>query len=449
MSKVLAVAWREFKHTALTKAFIIGTIIFPLIIWGGMAAAPLLIGTSVTVVEGTLAIIDPTGRVTDAAKVEFDPDRRRDLLQDIEDLVHADPAELRERAGEIADEAGAFGTVVRLQLEIMPIADPDQLEALQHRVREGDLFGVALIDESVLDAKRSEQPGLLLYVAQGANPDHTAAVNRALGRSVIRARAEMEGYEVEDLRAMMRSPSISTRRLVEDGEAAAGIELQKMLPIAFMILLWISAFASGNYLLTTTIEEKSNKVMEVLLSAVSPIQLMTGKILGQAVVGFATMAVYAALGIAALIFFGMAGLIEPVHIVYLMVYFFMAYFMIAAMMAGIGSAVSDLQEAHALVTPAMLVLFIPMILFIPVSQSPNGLLAVVTSFIPVFTPFVMIIRVTASEPIAFWHIPASFIVGALGVVAMIWLAARIFRVGVLMYGKPPSPLELVRWLRYS
>jgi ABC-2 type transport system permease protein len=449
MRKVLAVAWREFKHTALTKAFIIGTIIFPLLIWGGMAAGGLLIGASETIVEGKLAIIDPTGRVVEAATIEFDPDRQRDIVQQIEDLAEAEPDEIAERATDLARESGAFGTVVHLQLSILGYDDPGRLDALQEQVRQGELIGVAVIDERVLQVEERGRGLVSLFVAQNANPDHTAAINRALGRSVVRARADMAGYGVEELRAMMRSPNVNTRRLTEVGEQAAGIELQRLLPIAFMILLWISAFASGNYLLTTTIEEKSNKVMEVLLSAISPMQLMTGKILGQAVVGFCTMAVYATLGIGALIIFGMAGLVDWAHILYLVVYFFMAYFMIAAMMAGIGSAVSDLQEAHALITPAMLVLFVPMILFMPVSQNPNGLLAVITSFIPIFTPFVMIIRVTASEPIPFWHIPLSFAVGAIGVVGSIWLCARIFRVGVLMYGKPPSPLELIKWLRYS
>jgi ABC-2 type transport system permease protein len=119
------------------------------------------------------------------------------------------------------------------------------------------------------------------------------------------------------------------------------------------------------------------------------------------------------------------------------------------MMAAIGSAVSDLQEAHALVTPAMLVLFVPMILFVPVSQSPNGVLAVVTSYIPLLTPFVMILRVTAAEPIPLWQIISATAVGFIGVFLMVWMAARIFRVGVLMTGKPPSPMELIKWMRYT
>lgn len=445
MHKILAVAWREFKHTALTKAFIIGTIIFPLIIWGGMLVMPLLFKASVTTLDGTLAIVDPSGEVIDAARIEFEPERMapRDLSELAEDAESMNTTELLAETS----RAGAFGTRVELNIAIEPHETANGLNALHDRVRNGDLIGVAVIDESAFDITRRD--GLTLFVATQANPDHVEAIRRGLGKSIVRARADRAGMDVEQVEAMMREPRLTTRRLTQEGEAAASVEFQKALPIIFMILLWICAFASGNYLLTSTIEEKSNKVMEVLLSAVSPMQLMAGKILGQAIVGIFTIGVYGALGAAALTYFAMADLIDPIMLVYLAVYFFMAYFMVASMMAAIGSAVSDLQEAHALVTPAMLVLFVPMILFIPISQSPNGALAVVTSYIPILTPFVMILRVTSAEPIPMWQIISATAVGFFGVFLMVWMAARIFRVGVLMTGKPPSPMELIKWLRYS
>ena len=118
-------------------------------------------------------------------------------------------------------------------------------------------------------------------------------------------------------------------------------------------------------------------------------------------------------------------------------------------MAGVGSAVSDLREAQALVTPATLILIVPFILWFPISQNPNGLLASVASFIPPMTPFAMILRITGSEPVPTWQIIATIIYGYAMMVAMIGICAKIFRVGVLMYGKPPTPLELLKWVRYS
>jgi ABC-2 type transport system permease protein len=216
-----------------------------------------------------------------------------------------------------------------------------------------------------------------------------------------------------------------------------------------MLLLWISTFTAGQHLMMSTIEEKSNRVMEVLLSAVSPLQLMFGKILGQGLVGLIIVMIYASLGIAGLIVFAVLHLVPVIQLVYLAVYFFMAYFMIASIMAAVGSAVSDIREANSLLMPAMMVLMLPFLLWLPISEDPNGPIASIFSFIPPAIPFVMILRLPSAESVPLWQIPATMVWGYACVLAMIWMAAKVFRVGVLMYGKPPSPLQLIKWVRYS
>jgi ABC-2 type transport system permease protein len=127
----------------------------------------------------------------------------------------------------------------------------------------------------------------------------------------------------------------------------------------------------------------------------------------------------------------------------------MAYFMIASLMAAVGSAVTDIREANTLVMPVMLIAMIPLILWLPISQDPNGGIATAFSYIPPAIPFVMILRIAADEPVPLWQIPATIAWGYACVLAMVWIAAKIFRVGVLMYGKPPSPFQLLKWLRYA
>jgi ABC-2 type transport system permease protein len=115
-------------------------------------------------------------------------------------------------------------------------------------------------------------------------------------------------------------------------------------------------------------------------------------------------------------------------------------------MSAVGSAVSDLREAQSLVGPVMMVLIVPVALWLPIVENPNGMLATVTSYIPPATPFVMIMRLTAAtEPIPLWQTITATLWGFACAIGMMWLAARIFRVGVLMQGKPPSPKELLRW----
>jgi ABC-2 type transport system permease protein len=204
---------------------------------------------------------------------------------------------------------------------------------------------------------------------------------------------------------------------------------------------------SGQYLLTTTVEEKSNRVVEVLLSAASPMELMVGKILGQLCVGLLVLVLYLGLGILALLSFASLGLLDPVLIVFLLVFYLLAYLSIGAFMAAVGSAVNEMREAQGLMTPAMLVIMIPWFLWMPISQDPNSTIATVLSFIPPLSNFVIMLRLASTTPPPLWQTLLSMVVGAAGGVASLWFAAKVFRIGLLMYGKPPTFGTLLRWVR--
>ena len=171
-------------------------------------------------------------------------------------------------------------------------------------------------------------------------------------------------------------------RITETGEQGDLLELRINIPIALKMLLWTIAFTSGNYLLTTTIEEKSSKVMEVLLSAVSPMQLMAGKILGQAAVASLMFVMYGGIAVIGLFTLAMTDLLSLQLLLLSFAYFVIAYFTIATLMAAVGSAVSELRDAQSLMGPAVLVLYLPLVLWIPINNNLSSVFAVVTGFIP-------------------------------------------------------------------
>jgi ABC-type Na+ efflux pump permease subunit len=293
-----------------------------------------------------------------------------------------------------------------------------------------------------------------LFVGEGLDADHAGFIERRIGEAVVRVRADRAGWDPDTAMALLSRPRSSTRLMLADGaelEESSGLRKirAQIIPMAFMMLLWVAVMTSSQHLMMSTIEEKSNRVMEVLLSAVSPFQLMAGKIFGHGFVGLLIMVIYSGLAIASLISFALMNLINVSDLAYLLIYFFMAYFMIASIMAGVGSAVTDIREANTLVMPVMLIAMIPLFLWMPISQAPNGGLATAFSYIPPAIPFVMILRIAADEPVPLWQIPATIAWGYACVLAMVWIAAKIFRVGVLMYGKPPSPFQLLKWLRYA
>jgi ABC-2 type transport system permease protein len=447
MRKVMLIAWREFKHTALTKAFIIAAVVAPLGIVGVMLLMPMLMNTTLAPLKGTMAVVDATGEVAPLIQQELTPQRILErsgfsLEKLDEDAVRRNPNSLRRMQY-------SAGTPPQIEIAVKLFDASADVAALKDQVREGGLVALAIIPADVVQPT-PQATQYELFVASESSPHHTSMFENAISESIVQARVRRAGTDLQTARQLLSEPDADIMRLGAHGaEARESTELKMIIPVVFMILLWVTTFTSGNYLLTSTIEEKSNKVMEVLLSAVSPFQLMSGKILGQAGVAFVMLLMYGGAGLAAMTALAMMDLIPPILLVYLLLYFIMAFFMIASIMAGVGSAVSELRDAQSLITPAMLVLTVPLLLWLPISNSPNGVLATITSFIPPLTPFVMILRVTtATEPVPLWQIVASLVTGYCWMVVMVWMSAKIFRVGVLMYGKPPTPFELLKWVNY-
>ncbi len=468
MHKTILVAWREFKATAMTKAFLIAAVIAPgLMVCLGILG-PLLFNPKPPPLAGTIAFIDPIGSVAKAADIEFSLENIKkhigDLARTKEEAPSGltDPAAVKDSIGRNPRSIGAVTRQFDIDLKLEKGHAASDLETLKGRLVSGDLIAIVSAEmapppapgSEESSAKKSSAPAIIskLYIPSDSNIKHTGLIEDLVQASVARARIESAGMDVATVRDLARAPDPETIRVGKDNAERAegkGAKVFKMMvPMAFMMLIWMGAFVSANYLLTSTIEEKSNKVMEVLLSAVSPFQLMAGKIIGQAFVGLVMVSMYLALGVAALIAFAAADLINWTDLIWFALYYVMAYFMIASIMAAIGSAVNELREAQALMTPAMLVLMIPLMLWLPISDSPNGTLASAASFIPPLIPFVMILRITGGEAIPFWQIPATVIWGYAAMIGMIWMSSKIFRVGVLMYGKPPTPMELLKWVRY-
>lgn len=440
MRKTLTVAWREFRHTAMTKAFLFGAIIMPILMMGlFIVVIPLMMESNNTPLQGKIAVIGSSDVIQELQEqLTIGDTQIQNIADQLPDMITNDPI-----ANAVLNNASGKTTDV----EIIP-AKEKTVEELKELVQEGELAGFIVIPESLLVSTDSEDR-LEVFIPSSFSPNHTDILGSASSRAVVDVRLERVGHIPKEIRALTRRPRSFATRISDDGVEAEDNEVaRKIIPMAFMMLLWIATFTSGNYLLTTTIEEKANKVMEVLLSAISPMQLLAGKILGQAGVSAVILCMYGSAAIAGLIAFAMMDLVPMLHLALFGVYFIIAYFMIATIMAAVGSAVTELRDAQSLMGPIMLILIIPMALWPVLAEHPNGMIATITSFTPPLLPFVMILRVTAStEPVALWQIVLSIVVGFASVIAMVWMCARIFRIGVLMQGKPPNVLQLVRWIR--
>jgi len=483
MNKTLLVAWREFASTAFTKGFLIGVVMTPVMILIVIGAVFYMQKVGGPRLVGSVALIDQSGHVADAVRRRFTEEQTEkeaeELAAHTKEIIEKSPM-----AGAMGEQSkmaqaqaeAAVKEEVRksaeLTLEVLPSgADPEAekkpLETARIRTRKGHdaapdaaisrLALVVVPAGAVTPGQDGAYSGYSTFFPEKLDFEIQERIQRRVADAIVETRLANDprirgaGLSPDEVMTLIGRPKAESKTITAGGREQKSLgEIRMMIPMGFMILLMAAVFTGGQMLLTTTVEEKSNRVMEVLLSAASPMQIMVGKILGQMFVGLVVLVVYSGLAVAGIVIaLKELQLISAMDIVYLVVFFVIAYFLVASMMAAIGSAVNDMREAQTLMTPVMVVFMLPWLLWFVIQRAPNSLLATILSFVPGPNPFVMVIRLSGSEPVPTWQIPVGIGVGVLSVVVAAWASAKIFRIGILMYGKPPNLATLIRWVRMA
>jgi ABC-2 type transport system permease protein len=240
-----------------------------------------------------------------------------------------------------------------------------------------------------------------------------------------------------------------------DEEVSQADKMREMAPIGFVYILWISIMQVASMLLNNTIEEKSNRIIEVLLSSVTAWELMAGKLLGIAAIGLTMLLTWIASAAAMLWYWAspeadaitnLASVIfDSTLLPAFVFYFLLGYFMYASIFLAIGSICNTIKEAQNFMGPVMMIMIVPILTMAFIPKDPHGTLATVLSWIPIYTPFVMMNRAAADPPAFDLYGTAVMLVFAN--IAMLWLCGRIFRTGILRTGQPPRFKELLGWLR--
>lgn len=248
----------------------------------------------------------------------------------------------------------------------------------------------------------------------------------------------------------------------KDPKKAAGQEkvtdedtIRQWAPVGAVYLLWVAIFTVAQMLLNNTTEEKQSRVIEVLLSSVTPTELMFGKLLGIAAVGLTMVGAW--IGSFILILksgMGLEGklvstlsevLYTPELLAAFAGYFILGYLLYAGAFLAVGAVVNTLKEAQNMMGPIMLLMSVPLFTMVFIAKEPNGTLAKILSWVPLYTPFVMMNRAAASPPLS--DVVGTLILLVISVIFSIWLSGKIFRIGVLRTGQPPKFMELLGWLK--
>ena len=439
MGKITIIAAREFNERVRKKSFIITTILMP-IAFLALMIIPVLMMSIQGNEQREIVVVDQSGtiapRLSDSATIKFSPSERS--------------------IGEIQGEGG-------------------------------DIFGILIIGADVATNPSNVQ--LLTYESSTINIENEVAGQI---RTIIESE-KLKAYNIDDidtiLEAIKTPVSLKVKQLGESGETKESSSILNIaLAYIFGFLIYMFVFLYGNMVMQGVIEEKSNKVMEVMVSSVKPFELMMGKILGIASVAVTQFVIWVVfilvVGGAAMSLFGVSDLLaatssaaldpsmltgaslpsideellsvirtvtDPAYLLRIfggfIIYFIGGYLLYAAMFAAVGSAVDNEKDTANLQMPITIPLILGLFVMMSAMQEPNGSLAFWFSMIPFTSPIVMMSRLPYGVPS--WELGLSIGLLVVTFVAIVYLAGKIYRVGVFMYGKKPTLGEIIKWIRYK
>ncbi len=453
MRKVGLIAVREFMGAVSNRGFVIGLLVMPLIATLFAFLGPRLMTAGRVQIHGQVAVIDPTGLVAAELRVALEPAAiaRRQSETRVRALANA-PSALRSVAGTSNPAIDRMlGDAPALEiLERPPTSDVQQEKAWLTAPAEGPRRLALLVvhPTAVSPADVGSEYGTYdLYVPVNLDEQVETTVYESFREAVLATRIRARNLDRRQVEAVMRVPRPASVTVTLGDERQTNVGFNRALPFVFAGLLVFGIMIGGQTLMTSTIEEKSSRVVEVLLSAVSPLELMAGKILGEMAVSMLVLALYVAAGLFLLLSFALIGLLDPMLVLYLLIFFLISYLVFAAVFGAVGAAVNDMREAQALMTPVLLVLILPWMFGPVIARNPNAPLSVVLSFLPPVNTFAMMTRLASNSPPPAWQVWLTVAIGVLSAMAAAWFAAKVFKIGLLVHGKPPSFRTLVRWVR--
>ena len=434
MNKMLAVLKREYLAAVRKKMFIVMTILFPVL----MSAAMLLPGLMVArgLGEKQVAVIDGTGKLGGAFTRVIAPEQPL-----VKKTLNG------HRRAELPQS---------LKVEYVAGADAqpylDRLNA--DRKASNRLDAVFVIPSDAIDGDNAK---MTFYSRSSTDVITQERLASIANRTIQRLRLSARGIDPNAIDALTRNVPVDGVQLSRSGEQKKGGELNLLFAVLFAVLLLIPSFIYGLEIMRGIIQEKNDRVVEILVSSMSPRQLLSGKILGVALVGLtqvtAWMLMLGVVGgfggaVAAGAGINLSQFLRPIVFVYFYLFFVLAYLTYVSIYAIAGATCNSEKEAQQLIAPISMLMMLPWFLMFVIVTNPDSGLAIGLSIAPVWGPLTMFVRTAVAEP-PIAQILISVAVSIATIAAFFWITAKIFRIGILSYGKRPTIGELWQWLKVA
>ncbi len=424
MRKFWIIFKREYLTRVRTKGFLFATILIP-ILSVGLFGFSIYMATRQNNRTMNIVILDSAGGLADAVAKGLNT--------------------------KLPNGLPAFQVVKTIE---QPASEEKARKELLDEVNAGTLDGYLVLPKDAETANAAE-----FHTRNTGDFTLEGTLHTAVSLAVISRRLSGRGVHVENLEDVIHRVDIKMVKVTKQGETEERGQTF-VTAIVLALLLYTTLIMYGIVTMRSVLEEKTTRIIEVLISAVTPFQLLAGKIVGVAAVAITqyliwitTASLLGTYGGAMAAAYSPGASIPSFHIpalvfVSLIVYFLLGYFLYASLYAAIGAAASNEQDAQQMQLPATLPIVMSFIMFNVILRDPNSITSVVLSEIPFFSPIIMLLRISIQMP-PLWQIALSICLLILTTLGVVYFSARIYRVGVLMYGKRPSVVEILRWLRYS
>ncbi|MCU1321871.1 MAG: putative transporter [Acidobacteriaceae bacterium] len=411
MHSIWLIARREYLERVRTKAFIVSTILIPLLLGGGFAFS---------ILKG--------GRAKSAAHIA---------------VVSAD----HQLALDLQDELSS-GKHSQMTVEVLNDG-PTTRKTLDGELASGDLNAYLWVTPADAPGGR---PTFSFTTGSKADVLTQGTVESALRTVLIREQLNHRGMVAHDVDALLQPIALDTS---QQGKHASGIAAYVGVVVMFL-LMYMVVMLYGMNVARSIIEEKTSRVFEVLLSTITAEQMLAGKILGVGAVGLTQILIWLTTAVvlgssslaAAITGSGAQVSLSFKQVIFFILYFIFGYLLYSSIAAALGAMVNAEQELQQLNMFLVMPLAACMFALTPVVTNPDSTFARIMSLIPFCSPLIMYLRISMGHPQA-WEIALSFVLMTITIYAILWVASRIYRVGVLMYGKRPNLPEILRWLKYS
>jgi ABC-2 type transport system permease protein len=438
MRKTLVIIRREYVQGVRTKGFVISTVLAPVV----MALFILLPGLLVTLRTGEatrLALLDQTGALAGPLSEAL----ARGGARDDDEEGRPSPGQAR---GMRDERFEAQFAVERVEAAGRTIEQAR--EELTRRVLANELDAYLVLPADLLEGGSAQ-----LYARNTGDVFTHGVVEERLNRVVAAERLRAAGIDGERVRHLSRGVEFTRTRVTRGGEQRDQ-GLGFIFPFLVGGFIFFAILMYGQTILSAVVEEKTTRIVEVLFSSVRAFPLMLGKLVGVSLVALTQFVIWTLLFACAALFLGQGAVaggvglprVPAVMLVLAPLFFLLGFYVYATLYTVIASVVTTEKEASQLVLPVSLLTVVAMYLAFPVIRSPSSSFSFWVSMIPFFSPVTMLVRVATETP-PLWQVALSLSIGVATVLGMVWVAARIYRTGMLMYGKRPTLPEIWRWVR--